>query len=85
MDAEAAGLIRPVLFGPRDRIEAVAQKAGIDLTDVAIEDIPDSRTAPTCRWSSRSKARWRALMKGSLHTDDLMGAVVKSACAASAA
>ncbi len=30
MDARAAGLIEPVLLGPRDRIEAVAQKAGID-------------------------------------------------------
>jgi len=79
MDAEAAGLIQPVLFGPRDRIEAVAQKAGIDLTDVAIEDVPDSRTAAARAVELALKGEVEALMKGSLHTDDLMGAVVKSA------
>jgi len=79
MDAQAAGLIRPMLFGPRDRIEAVAQKTGIDLAGVAIEDVPDSRAAAARAVELALKGDVEALMKGSLHTDDLMGAVVKSA------
>lgn len=79
MDAQAAGLIEPVLFGPRERIEAVARKAGINLGAVAIEDVPHSHAAATRAVESALKGDVEALMKGSLHTDELMGAVVASA------
>jgi len=79
MDAQAAGLIQPVLLGPRDRIEAVAQKAGIDLRGVAIEDVAHSHAAATRAVELALRGDVEALMKGSLHTDELMGAVVKSA------
>jgi phosphate acetyltransferase/phosphate butyryltransferase len=79
IDAQTAGLIEPVLFGPRERIEAVAQKAGIDLTGVAIEDAPHSHAAAARAVEVALKGDIEALMKGSLHTDELMGAVVKSA------
>jgi phosphate acetyltransferase/phosphate butyryltransferase len=79
MDARAAGLIEPVLFGPRSRIEAVAQQAGIDLEGVAIEDAAHSHAAAARAVELALKGEVDALMKGSLHTDELMGAVVKSA------
>jgi phosphate acetyltransferase/phosphate butyryltransferase len=79
MDAQAAGLIEPVLFGPRSRIETVAQQAGIDLRGVAIEDAAHSHAAAARAVEVALKGEVEALMKGSLHTDELMGAVVKSA------
>jgi phosphate acetyltransferase/phosphate butyryltransferase len=79
IDAQAAGLIEPVLFGPRGRIEAVAQEARIDLAGIAIEDVPHSHAAAARAVEPALKGDVEALMKGSLHTDELMGAVVKSA------
>jgi phosphate acetyltransferase/phosphate butyryltransferase len=79
LDARTAGVIEPVLIGPRARMEAVAQQSGADLRDVAIEDVPHSHAAAARAVELALKGEVEALMKGSLHTDELMGAVVGSA------
>jgi len=45
LDARAAGLIEPVLVAPRARLQAVAHSAGLDISDLAIEDVPHSHAA----------------------------------------
>jgi phosphotransacetylase/acyl dehydratase len=78
LDARAAGLIEPVLVGPRARIEAVAQASGLSLDGLPIEDVPDARAAAARAVELAVQGSVGALMKGNLHTDDLMGAVVAS-------
>src|SRR5690606_15080240 len=79
IDARDAGLIDPVLVGPRARIEAAAGEAGIDLAGLQIEDVPHSHAAATRAAELAREGKVEALMKGSLHTDELMMAVVSSA------
>jgi phosphate acetyltransferase/phosphate butyryltransferase len=78
LDARAAGLIEPVLIGPRARIEAVAQKSDLKIDGIAIEDVPHSHAAAARAVELAVKGEVEALMKGSLHTDELMAAVVAS-------
>ena len=78
IDAKKLGLIEPVLFGPDARIKAEAAKHAIDLSGVTIVDVPgppDEAAAAAVALAREGKAE--ALMKGSLHTDELMAAVVK--------
>ncbi|WP_202840948.1 bifunctional enoyl-CoA hydratase/phosphate acetyltransferase [Luteimonas saliphila] len=79
LDARDAGLIVPVLVGPRTRIEAAAAEAGVDLAGLEIEDAPHSHAAATRAAELAREGKVEALMKGSLHTDELMGAVVSPA------
>ena len=78
LDARAAGLIEPVLVAPRERLLAVAQENQLDLTGIAIEDVPHSHAAAARGVELVLAGQAQALMKGSLHTDELMGAVVAS-------
>ena len=78
LDARAAGVIEPVLIGPRARIEAVAQKSDLKIDGIAIEDVPHSHAAAARAVELAVKGEVEALMKGSLHTDELMAAVVAS-------
>jgi phosphate acetyltransferase/phosphate butyryltransferase len=78
LDAHSAGLIDPVLVGPRARIEAVAQMLGSSIAGLAIEDTPHSHAAAVRGVELALKGDVEALMKGSLHTDELMAAVVAS-------
>jgi phosphate acetyltransferase/phosphate butyryltransferase len=71
LDAHAAGIIDPVLVGPRARIEAVAQEIGSSIAGLAIEDTPHSHAAATRGVELALKGDVEALMKGSLHTDEL--------------
>jgi len=77
LEASRIGLIAPVLVGPRDRIEAVANENGLALGDVPIVDAPYSQAAAAAAVQLVREGKAEALMKGSLHTDELMGAVVK--------
>ncbi len=74
--ATQAGLIKPILIGPADKIRAVAEQHGLDLGDMAIIDAPHSHAAAAQAVALVRAGRAEALMKGSLHTDELMGAVV---------
>ncbi|MBS0431850.1 MAG: bifunctional enoyl-CoA hydratase/phosphate acetyltransferase [Proteobacteria bacterium] len=76
LDAHAAGLIDPVLVAPRAKLEAVAAEAGLDLSAVEIEDVPHSHAAAARGAELARDGKVEALMKGSLHTDELMAAVV---------
>ena len=78
LDARAAGLIEPVLIGPRARILAVAEKSELKIDDLAIEDVPHSHAAAARAVELALNGKVDALMKGSLHTDELMAAVVAS-------
>jgi phosphotransacetylase/acyl dehydratase len=76
LEARAAGLIDPVLVAPRARLEAVARQAGIDLTGMAVEDVPHSHAAAVRGVGMVIEGKADSLMKGSLHTDEFMAAVV---------
>ena len=77
LEAARAGLVAPILVGPRARIEAVAQENGLQLGDVPIVEAEYSQASAAAAVGLVREGRAEALMKGSLHTDELMGAVVK--------
>lgn len=78
LDARDAGLITPILVAPRARLETVAAGLGIDLAGVTIEDVAHSHAAAARAVELARDCKVEALMKGSLHTDELMAAVVSS-------
>ncbi|MDQ7970962.1 MAG: bifunctional enoyl-CoA hydratase/phosphate acetyltransferase [Rhodocyclaceae bacterium] len=78
LDARDAGLIEPVLVGPRAKVEAAAKAAGLDLAGVEVEDVPHSHAAAARAAELAGQGRVEALMKGSLHTDELMSAVLQA-------
>ncbi len=77
MEAARLGLITPVLVGPRARILAVAAASGLDLTGIEIVDTPHSAASAAAAVQLVREGRAEALMKGSLHTDELMTEVVR--------
>jgi phosphate acetyltransferase len=77
VDARRMGLIAPILVGPRQRILRVAMESGIDIADLSIVDAPHSHAAAEQAVALVREGKAEALMKGSLHTDELMGAVVQ--------
>jgi phosphate acetyltransferase len=77
VDASQMGLIAPILVGPRARIEAVAKEHGLDLAGLPIEDTADSRASAERAVELVRAGKAEAVMKGSLHTDELMSAVVQ--------
>jgi len=77
IEAGKLGLLVPILVGPRARIQEVAAKAGIDISGVEIVDTPHSEASAAMAVQLVREGRAEALMKGSLHTDELMAAVVK--------
>ena len=79
LDAHAAGLITPLLVAPRQKLQDVAHSASLDLTGVDILDVPHSHAAAAKAVELAASGQVDALMKGSLHTDELMAAVVPSA------
>jgi phosphate acetyltransferase len=77
VDAARAGLIAPVLVGPRARIEAVAKARSLDISKFGIVDAAHSEASAAAAVALVREGKAEALMKGSLHTDELMGAVVR--------
>jgi phosphate acetyltransferase len=78
VEAARLGLIAPILVGPRSRIEDAARAAGLDIRDYPIVDAEHSHAAAAAAVQLVRESKAEALMKGSLHTDELMGAVVKA-------
>ncbi|MBN9453364.1 MAG: bifunctional enoyl-CoA hydratase/phosphate acetyltransferase [Bosea sp.] len=70
------GLLEPILVGPEARIQAAAEKAGVSLDGIAIEHAPHSHAAAARAVELAVADRVATLVKGSLHTDELLGAVV---------
>ena len=77
VDAAKLGLIRPILVGPKLKIQAAAQKAKLDITGFEIVDAPHSHAAAAKAVQLVREGKAEALMKGALHTDELMAEVVK--------
>lgn len=77
MQATQAGLITPLLVGPEARIRAAAQSAGLDLAGASIHSTADDPRAAAAQAAALcGSGKARALMKGSLHSDELLGAAV---------
>ncbi len=76
LQAEAAGLIAPFWVGPRDKILATAEKAAFRLDPDRIIDAPHSHGAAEAAVVLVREGRAEALMKGKLHTDELLDAVL---------
>ena len=76
VEAGAKGLITPILVGPAARIHEVARQSGIDLGNTRIVDAPHSHAAAARAVELVRQGQAELLMKGSLHTDELLGAVV---------
>ncbi|MCX9155469.1 bifunctional enoyl-CoA hydratase/phosphate acetyltransferase [Niveibacterium sp. 24ML] len=76
LQARDEGLVVPVLVGPRQRIHALAEKFGADLSGVEIVDAEFEADAAKAASALARDGRVGALMKGSLHTDTFMGAVI---------
>ncbi|WP_421736437.1 bifunctional enoyl-CoA hydratase/phosphate acetyltransferase [Caulobacter sp.] len=79
VDAAEAGLIAPILVGPEGKIRKAAEEAGKDLSDFRIVPAAHSHEAAAKAVELVRSGQVQLLMKGSLHTDELMGAVVASA------
>lgn len=77
VDAAKLGLIRPILVGPKLKIQAAAQKAKLDISGFEIVDAPHSHAAAAKAVELVREGKAEALMKGALHTDELMAEVVK--------
>ncbi|HRM48084.1 MAG TPA: bifunctional enoyl-CoA hydratase/phosphate acetyltransferase [Alicycliphilus sp.] len=76
MDARDAGIIIPVLVGPQARLQAVAAEGGISLAGCEIVDAPHSHAAAAAAACMAGKGEVQALMKGSLHSDEYLGAIL---------
>jgi phosphate acetyltransferase len=76
VEAARLGLIVPTLVGPAERIRRVAAEAALDINAFEIIDAAHSHDSAAKGVAEVVKGRAQALMKGSLHTDELMGAVV---------
>ena len=76
VEAAELGLIVPILVGPIAKITATAKTLGIDLGKFRIVDAPHSHSSATKAVELVREGSARVLMKGSLHTDELMSAIV---------
>ena len=76
VEAFEHGLIVPFLVGPAASIKKIAASSGINLGKIEIVDVPHSHAAAEKAVALVREGRAEILMKGSLHTDELMGAVV---------
>ncbi len=79
IEAAKRKLIDPVLVGPEGKIREAAKAAGADISPYRIVDTEHSHAAAEKAVAMARAGEVEALMKGSLHTDELMGAVVPSA------
>ena len=79
LEARDKGLITPVLVGPPDRIRATATEIGADLTGVEIIPSKHSHDSAARAVALVREGRVQALMKGALHTDEVMSAAVDKA------
>jgi phosphate acetyltransferase len=77
-EAAELGIITPILVGPAGKITAVARQYGIDISRYQLVDAPHSEAAAANAVQLIHEGKGELLMKGSLHTDELMRAVTSS-------
>lgn len=78
VEAAEAGYITPILVGPVAKIRAAADAAGVDIADFRLVDAPHSHAAAEAAVALVTSGEAQMLMKGSLHTDELMSAALAS-------
>ena len=76
VEAAGLGLIAPILVAPPARIRDIAKQAGLDISAFPLKESAYSQDSATKAVELVREGKAEALMKGSLHTDELMGAVV---------
>jgi phosphate acetyltransferase len=76
MEAAQEGLIKPIFVGPAAKIEATAKSANAELGNIQIVDTPHSQASAAKAVELVRQGCAELLMKGSLHTDELLSAVV---------
>lgn len=76
VEAARLQLIKPLLVGPTRKIRSIAAAANIDLGEIEIVDAPHSHAAAALAVTLVRSGRAELLMKGSLHTDELMAEVI---------
>jgi phosphotransacetylase len=76
VEAGQKGLTQPILVGPVAKIQEIARKSRIDLDGAQLVDAPDSHAAASRAVELVRQGKAELLMKGSLHTDELLAAVV---------
>jgi phosphotransacetylase len=77
VEAARVGIITPILVGPAEKIRRTAKQAGLEIAPHEVVDAPHSHGAAAKAVELVRLGRAELLMKGSLHTDELMGEVVK--------
>jgi phosphate acetyltransferase len=77
IEAAELGIITPVLVGPRHKICAVAEAEGLGVDGIEIVDVPHSHAAAAKAVELVRAGEAQLLMKGSLHSDELLGEVTK--------
>jgi len=77
IEAAQSGLIIPLLVGPKEKIQNVANTLGVDIAKFKLFDVPHSQAAAGKAVELVREGRAELLMKGSLHSDELLGAVTK--------
>jgi phosphate acetyltransferase len=78
IEAAEAGIIVPILVGPANKISAVAREHHLDISRIEIVDVPHSDAAAAKAVQLIHESKGELLMKGSLHTDELMREVTSS-------
>jgi len=76
VEAARLGLIAPILVGPPERIRSIAERAGFDISGFPLKEAAHSHDSADKAVELVREGKAEALMKGSLHTDELMSAVV---------
>jgi len=77
VEAARAGIITPILVGPAEKIRRAAKESALDIAPYEVVDAPHSHAAAARAVELVRQGRAELLMKGSLHTDELMSEVVK--------
>jgi phosphate acetyltransferase len=77
VEAAQMGILKPILVGPKARIAALATQFGLDISALEVVDAPHSEGSAEIAVRLAREGKAEILMKGSLHTDELMAAVVK--------
>lgn len=78
MEAVEEGLIEPVLIGPEAKIRSAAKECGANLKKIEVVDVEHSHAAAEKAAELAAKKKVHAIMKGSLHSDHLLSAIVSS-------
>jgi phosphate acetyltransferase len=76
IDSAVAGLIKPILIGPAKKILSIANAASIDISPYELIDVPHSHAAADKAADMAVERKVEMMMKGSLHTDELLHAIL---------